>query len=176
MQEKKKVVVTGGAGFIGSHLVDALVKDGLEVHVIDNLSRGKKKNVNPAAHFYEIDIRNFKDIVPVIKKATFVFHVAALPRVAPSIKDPRGTHDVNVTGTLNVLLAARDAQVKRVIYSSSSTPYGDQDSLPLYEEMTPHFKTPYSISKYVGEVLCQLFYSLYGLKTVSFRYFKAALS
>lgn len=167
----KKVIVTGGAGFIGSHLVDALVKEGQDVVVLDNLTTGKKSQVNKKAKFVKADIRNLKKIRPYFRGANLVFHLAARARIQPSIKDPVSTFDNNVTGTLNVLLAARDAGVKRVIYSASSSSYGEQDTLPLYEEMTPHFKNPYSLSKYVGEELCRLFSNLYGLETVSLRYF-----
>mgnify|MGYP001572434023 FL=1 len=171
MKNKTKVIVTGGAGFIGSHLTDALIKKGYEVHVIDNLIGGKKENVNPEAVFHELDIRNFEAIAPLFRGAVFVFHCAALPRVVPSIKDPRTTHDVNVTGTLNVLLAARDAGVKRVIYSASSSAYGDLNSLPLKEEFVGRPVHPYGLQKYMGEQLAQLFYRLYGLQTISLRYF-----
>lgn len=166
-----KVLVTGGAGFIGSHLTDALVKEGYSVVVIDNLSTGKKSQVNKKAKFVKADIRNLRKIKPYFKEVGLVFHLAARARIQPSIKDPVSTFDHNVLGTLNVLLAARDAGVKRVIYSASSSSYGDQDTLPLYEEMNPHFKNPYSLSKYVGEELCRLFSNLYGLETVSLRYF-----
>ena len=151
--KNKKVIVTGGAGFIGSHLTDALIKDGFDVIILDNLSTGKKSNVNKKAKFVKTDIRNLKKIQPYFKGADWVFHLAARARIQPSIKDPVSTFDNNIMGTLNVLLAARDAGVKRVIYSSSSTPYGDQDTLPLHEEMAVHFKSPYSLSKYVGEEL-----------------------
>ncbi len=166
-----KVLITGGAGFIGSHLVDALVEEGHSVVVIDNLSTGKKSQVNKKAKFIKADIRNLQKIRPYFKGADRVFHLAARARIQPSIKDPVSTFDHNVLGTLNVLLAARDAGVKRVIYSASSSSYGDQDTLPLYEEMTPRFKNPYSLSKYIGEELCRLFSNLYGLETVSLRYF-----
>src|SRR3989344_2872719 len=105
--KKEKIVVTGGAGFIGSHIVDSLIVEGYEVHVIDNLSNGKKENVNPKAVFHEKDIRNLNDITPVIKGAKYVFHEAALPRVQYSIEHPVETNEVNVEGTLNVLTAAR---------------------------------------------------------------------
>jgi len=169
--DAKKVLVTGGAGFIGSHLVDALVEEGYSVVVIDNLSTGKKSQVNKKAKFIKADIRNLKKIKPYFKGADLVFHLAARARIQPSIKDPISTFDHNIIGTLNVLLAARDTGVKRVVYSASSSSYGDQDTTPLYEEMTPHFKNPYSLSKYVGEELCRLFSNLYGLETVSLRYF-----
>jgi UDP-glucose 4-epimerase len=166
-----KVLVTGGAGFIGSHLTDALVNDGHSVVVIDNLSTGKRSQVNKRAKFIKADIRNLKKIKPYFKGVDLVFHLAARARIQPSIKDPVSTFDHNITGTLNVLLAARDAGIKRVVYSASSSSYGDQDTVPLYEEMTPRFKNPYSLSKYVGEEMCRLFSNLYGLETVSLRYF-----
>lgn len=169
--KNKKVVVTGGAGFIGSHLTDALVKDGFDVVVLDNLSTGKKSQVNKAAKFVKIDTRNLKKIKPFFKGVDLVFHLAARARIQPSIKNPTDTFDHNVNGALNVLLAARDAGVRRVIYSASSSSYGDQDTLPLYEDMSPRFKSPYSLSKYIGEELCRLFSNLYGLETVSLRYF-----
>lgn len=170
-QKKIRAVVTGGAGFIGSHLTDALIKDGFDVVVIDNLSTGKKSQVNKAAKFIKANILNLKSIKPHFKDADFVFHLAAIARIQPSIKDPVPTMENNVLGTLNVFLAARDAGVKRIIYSASSSSYGDQNTLPLHEEMAPHFKSPYSLSKYVGEELCRLFSSLYGVETVSLRYF-----
>lgn len=166
-----KVLVTGGAGFIGSHLTDALINDDYSVVVIDNLSTGKRSQINKKAKFIKADIRNLKKIKPYFKGVDFVFHLAAKARIQPSIKDPVTTFDHNIIGTLNVLLAARDAGVKRVVYSASSSSYGDQDTVPLYEEMTPHFKNPYSLSKYVGEEMCRLFSNLYGLETVSLRYF-----
>jgi len=167
----QKVVVTGGAGFIGSHLTDALVERGFNVHVIDNLFSGKKEHVHPDAHFHKIDIRNFEDIAPVFEGTQYVFHTAALPRVVPSIKDPRTTHDVNVTGTLNVLLASRDVGVKRVVYSASSAAYGDHETMPLHEDFSARPMHPYGLQKYMGEQLAQLFFSLYNLSTVSLRYF-----
>ncbi len=169
--KNEKVVVTGGAGFIGSNLVDALIKEGYSVTVIDNLSTGKKSQVNGRARFVLADICNLKKIKPHFRGVKKVFHLAARARIQPSIQNPVPTFDSNVAGTLNVLLAARDAGVKRVVYSASSSSYGDQDTLPLHEEMMPHFKSPYALSKYVGEELCRLFSNLYGLETVSLRYF-----
>src|SRR3989338_2051158 len=116
MDKKSKVIVTGGAGFIGSHLVDGLVDQGYDVHVIDNMPDGKSGHVNPRALFHHADIRDFSTIASIFENTRYVFHTAALPRVQPSIIDPRLTHDVNVNGTLNVLVASRDAKVKRVIY------------------------------------------------------------
>ncbi|MBI4224868.1 MAG: NAD-dependent epimerase/dehydratase family protein [Candidatus Sungbacteria bacterium] len=166
-----KSIVTGGAGFIGSHVVDALVSRGDEVHVIDNLSAGKRERVNPKAQLHEKDIRNFDEIAPIFVGADLVFHLAALPRVQPSIIDPRTTHDVNVTGALNVLVASRDSQVKRVVYSASSSAYGDQDSMPLREDMPASPLSPYGLQKYIGELQCRLFSVVYGMETVSLRYF-----
>lgn len=166
-----KCVVTGGAGFIGSHLVDALVEKGFEVQVVDNLSGGKRENVNPKAQLHEVDIRNFKKLGGIFRGSQYVFHAAALPRVMPSISDPRTTHDVNVTGTLNVLVAARDAGVKRVVYSTSSSAYGEQPELPLKETMAANPLHPYGLQKWIGELNSALFSKLYNLETVSLRYF-----
>lgn len=166
-----KYIVTGGAGFIGSHLAEALIKAGHEVHVVDNLLCGRRERVHPESRFHELDIRDLAAIAPVFGGADAVFHLAALPRVQPSIKDPRTTHDINVNGTLNVLLASRDAGVRRVIYSASSSVYGDQDKLPLEESMEPRPMSPYALQKHIGELYCKLFSKIYGLETVSLRYF-----
>ncbi len=166
-----KSIVTGGAGFIGSHVVDALVARGDEVHVIDNLSAGRRERVNPKAQLHEQDIRNFEEIAPIFVGANLVFHLAALARVQPSIKDPRTSHSVNSGGTTNVLVAARDAGVKRLIYSASSSVYGNQDTLPLHEEMEARPMSPYALQKYTGELSCRLFSQIYGIETVSLRYF-----
>ena len=166
-----KILVTGGAGFIGSHLVDALIELGHEVIVIDNLSTGKVENINPKANFFKLDICNFEHIRYLFKGVDYVFHLAAMARIQPSIVDPSETMLNNVMGTTNVLIAARDAKVKKVIYSASSSSYGDQKVYPLTEDMKGDFKSPYSLSKYVGEELCQMFSKLYGLDTVSLRYF-----
>ncbi|MDO8564478.1 MAG: SDR family oxidoreductase [bacterium] len=168
---KVKVVVTGGAGFIGSHLVDALLLKGCEVHVIDNLSGGSKENINPKAQFHDADIRNLETIKPIIKGALYVFHTAALPRVQYSIEHPVETNEVNVTGTLNVLIAAQEGGVKRVVYSASSSAYGDQSTLPLVETMIPNPKSPYGLHKYVGELYAKVWSTVHGLETVSLRYF-----
>ncbi len=166
-----KVVVTGGAGFIGSHLVDALVKKKFEVHVIDNLSGGKKEHINKEAIFHQLDIRDLESIKPVIAGAEYVFHLAALPRVQYSIENPKETNEVNVEGTLNVLVAAKEGGVKRVIYSASSSAYGDQDKMPLVESMEARPLSPYGLQKYVGELYCRVWSIVYGLPTVSLRYF-----
>lgn len=166
-----KSIVTGGAGFIGSHIVDVLLERGDEVHVIDNFSTGKRKNLNPRAMLHEKDIRSFETIAPIFDGASQVFHCAASARVQPSIKDPRTSHEVNSGGTTNVLVAARDAGVKRLVYSASSSAYGNQDSLPLHEEMEARPMSPYALQKYTGELSCRLFSQIYGIETVSLRYF-----
>jgi nucleoside-diphosphate-sugar epimerase len=172
MNEKSRnALVTGGAGFIGSHLVDALIERGLDVVVIDNLSTGKRENLNPKADFYELDIRDLEKIKPVFNNVDYVFHLAARPRVPFSIEFPQEAHTINALGTLNVLIASRDAKIKKFIYSSSSSVYGDQEKLPLREDMVPGPKSPYAFQKLIGEKYCQLFHQLYGLPTVSLRYF-----
>ncbi len=171
MNNKKKVVVVGGAGFIGSHLTDALVEKGYNVHVIDNLAAGNKEHVNPKATLHVVDIRNLEDISPVIAGSDYVFHLAALPRVQYSIDNPVKTHDVNVNGTLNVFLAAKNGGVKRVVYSASSSAYGNHQTMPLHEEFPAQPVSPYGLQKYVGEQYARVFYEVYGLPTVSLRYF-----
>ncbi|MEK7578436.1 MAG: SDR family oxidoreductase [Patescibacteria group bacterium] len=170
---KNRCLVTGGAGFIGSNLVDELIAQGHEVAIIDNLSTGKREYINSAAEFYELDIRNLEKIKPLFKDADYVFHLAALPRVQISINDPITTNDINLNGTLNVLVAARDAKVKKFIYASSSSIYGNHDTLPYKEDMPARPISPYAVQKYIGEKYCRLFYELYGLPTVCLRYFNA---
>ena len=169
--KSQKMVVVGGAGFIGSHVTDALIARGFGVYVIDNLSGGKMENVNPKAIFHKADIRELELLPPIIKGAKFVFHFAALPRVQYSIEHPEETHDVNVTGTLNVLIASKEEGVRRVIFSASSSAYGDQKTLPLKESMTSIPKSPYGLHKYIGEQYCRVWSEVYGLPTVSLRYF-----
>jgi len=174
IQNKKKAVVTGGAGFIGSHIVDELLKRGHDVHVIDNFAAGKSEDrINPNATYHEVDVRERAKIAPIMEGAAVVFHLAALPRVQFSIDNPEESHDVNINGTLSVLLAARDGKVGKVVYSASSSAYGDQPVLPLSEEMLPQPKSPYALQKYVGEHYCRLFSDIFGLSTVSLRYFNA---
>lgn len=166
-----KYLVTGGAGFIGSHLVASLIGRGDTVRIIDNLSTGKKENLHPQAEFIKADIRNLEEIKPAFAGMDGVFHVAALPRVQVSIENPTETNDINITGTLNVLLVARGAKVKRLVYSASSSAYGDPISLPLKEEMKPNPKSPYGLQKYVGEEYCKLASLFWNIETVSLRYF-----
>ncbi len=166
-----KCLVTGGAGFIGSNMVDALIERGDEVIIIDNLSLGKKENINPQADFHKLDIRDLDDIKPLFKGVDYVFHFAAFPRVQPSIEDPITANDINLNGTLNILVSARDAGVKRVVYSASSSVYGNQEKMPLKEDMSAQPLSPYGLQKYVGELYCRLFSEIYNLSTVSLRYF-----
>ncbi len=166
-----KIIVTGGAGFIGSHVTDLLIEAGHEVHILDNMSSGKKENINKKAIFHKVDICKLEKIVPFFVGIDYVFHLAAMARIQPSIIDPITTLQNNILGTTNVLIAARNAKIKKVIYSASSSYYGDQEVYPLKEEMRGNFKNPYSFSKYAGEELCKLFTDLYGLQTVCLRYF-----
>ncbi len=166
-----KLLVTGGAGFIGSNLVDELVRLGHQVLVIDNLSGGKRENVNSKAKFYRADVTNMKQIKPIFRGVDYVFHLAALPRVQFSIEHPLESDAANVRGTLNVLVAAADAGVKRVIYSASSSAYGDQKTMPLRENFLANPKSPYGLQKYIGELYCKIWSEVYGLPTVCLRYF-----
>ncbi len=166
-----KCLVTGGAGFIGSNLVDELIKRGDEVVVIDNLSTGKKENLNPEAEFIEADLRDLDKIEPHFENVDYVFHTAALARVQPSIEDPVKYNDHNVNGVLNVLVASKDAKVKKVIYSASSSAYGNNEDGPQSEDMQGVPMSPYGLQKYIGELYCRLFSLVYKLPTVCLRYF-----
>jgi nucleoside-diphosphate-sugar epimerase len=167
-----KAAVVGGAGFIGSNLVDALVERGDDVIVVDNLSTGYRRNLNPAAPLYEIDITvDSERLTSALAGREVVFLTAALARVPRSIEDPVGTHAVNVTGSLRVLKAAVEAGVRRVVYSSSSSVYGDQPTLPLTEDMPPGPLNPYACQKYMSEIYARNFSRIYGLETVCLRYF-----
>ena len=167
-----KVLVTGGAGFIGSNLAEGLVKGGHEVSIIDNLALGKKENFNEIKEkitFYKGSIND--DIRKIINGSEVVFHLAALPRVQFSIHNPIESNNANINGSLNLLKQCTDLGVKRFIFSSSSSVYGDQDSLPLIEYMKPNPMSPYALQKLTIEYYCKLFYDIYGLKTTSLRYF-----
>ncbi|HEX8968948.1 MAG TPA: NAD-dependent epimerase/dehydratase family protein [Chloroflexota bacterium] len=162
----------GGAGFIGSNLVDALVARGDDVIVVDDLSTGYRRNLNPAAPLHEIDIAvDSEGLTSAVRDREVVFLTAALARVPRSIEDPLGTHAVNVTGALRVLKAAVDAGVRRVVYSSSSSVYGDQPTLPLTEDMPPGPLNPYACQKLMGEIYARNFSRVFGLETVCLRYF-----
>jgi UDP-N-acetylglucosamine/UDP-N-acetyl-alpha-D-glucosaminouronate 4-epimerase len=164
-------LVTGGAGFIGSHLAEALLRDGHRVRVIDNLSTGKRERVPVGAEFILADFTDLEEIRPHFEGVDGVFHVGALPRIPLSIDQPIETMQANVMGTLHVLVAARDAGVKRVVYSASSSAYGAQEELPLRPEMPANPLNPYALHKYIGEKKCEMFSRFYGLETVSLRYF-----
>jgi nucleoside-diphosphate-sugar epimerase len=167
-----KAAVVGGAGFIGSNLVDALVERGDDVLVVDNFTTGYRRNLNPAAALEEIDIAGDSErLTSALHGREVVFLTAAMPRVPRSIEDPVGTHAVNVTGALRVLKAAVDAGVRRVVYSSSSSVYGDQPTLPLTEDMPPNPLNPYACQKLMGEIYARNFAHIYGLETVCLRYF-----
>ena len=167
-------LVTGGAGFIGSHLVDRLLAEGYRVRVLDNLSTGRKSNLESAfshIEWMEGDLCNENEVRKATKGVDYVFHVGANRAVLRSVDNPLETNEVNIKGTLHVLLAARDAGVKRVIFSSSSSVYGDAKKFPSREKDCPDPQSPYAASKMMGEVYARLFSSLYGLETVSLRYF-----
>lgn len=165
-----RCVVTGGAGFIGSHLADFLVQEGHDVVIVDNLMLGKRENINPQATFIESDIRDFAALSEAFVGADYVFHLAADPRLPVSIENPLLTHEINVTGTLNVLEAARKQGVKKVMFSSSCAVYGDQ-AVPIAETAVPAPLSPYGLQKLLGEYYCRLYSQLFKLPTVSLRYF-----
>src|SRR3989338_5153413 len=164
-------LITGGAGFIGSHIVEALLKRGDRVRVLDNFATSKRDNIPAGAELFEASITEQDAIAPAFKGVDGVFHTAALPRVQFSIEHPRESNDANINGTLNVILAARDAGVKRIIYSATSSAYGDQPILPLQEDMRPAPKSPYGLQKYVGEEYLKLARMFWNIETVSLRYF-----
>ena len=167
-------LVTGAAGFIGSHITETLVEQGGRVKVLDNFSTGKRKNIANFLDRIELvegDLRNPADVKNAVEGVEIIFHQGALPSVPKSVEDPVGSNESNITGTLNLLIAARDAGVKRVVYAASSSAYGDSPTLPKEETMTPSPLSPYATQKYVGELYCRNFYDLFGLETVSLRYF-----
>ena len=169
----KKAIVTGGAGFIGSNLVDKLIKEGVEVHVMDDLSTGKESNINPKAIFHKIDISKLEPLQNhwQLKDTDVIFHCAALARVQPSIEDPVPFDNVNVSGTLRMLMLAHRLGVKRFVYSASSSCYGNNETFPTPETESTNPLSPYGLQKYIGEQYCKMFSEVYGLDTVSLRYF-----
>ncbi len=171
MSSPRTVLVTGGGGFVGSNLVDDLLARNIKVRVLDNFATGSRKNLSPRAELIEADIRDGDAIRPAFDGIDCVFHVAALPRIPLSIAKPVETHMTNVVGTLNVLIAARDAKVRRVIYSGSSSVYGDQALMPLVETMIPNPLNPYALQKYVGEQYTRMFHRLFAMETLTLRYF-----
>ena len=171
----KKAVVTGGAGFIGSHLSEELVARGYRVIILDNLSTGKLENIarllkGGNAEFIQDSVTNLPRLQKLFRDVEYVFHQAAVTQIPSSIEDPLTTNEINVGGTLKVLLAARDNKVKKVIYASSSAIYGGATP-PHKEDMRPNPLSPYAITKLVGEYYCDIFHQIYGLPTVAFRYF-----
>ena len=167
-------LVTGGAGFIGSNLCKELLARGHHVKVIDNLSTGKMINISPfidKIEFINGDLRFIKDAKNACRDVDYIFHEAALPSVARSVENPIATNDSNISGTLNLLVAAKEAKVKRVVYAGSSSVYGNSPILPKNEDMKPEPLSPYAVSKLTGEYYCSVFSSLYGIETVTIRYF-----
>ncbi|MFW6160261.1 MAG: SDR family oxidoreductase [Acidobacteriota bacterium] len=169
-----KCLVTGGAGFIGSHLVESLLVKNHIVRVVDNFITGRMENIlsfRDQVEFIDGDIRDFSLCRKIMEGIDWVFHQAALPSVPRSVKDPLLTNEINITGTLNLLLSARDGGVKKFVFASSSSVYGDNTQLPKKEEVVGKPLSPYAVSKRVGEFYCQVFSELYELQTVSLRYF-----
>ena len=172
-----KILITGGAGFIGSNFTEELAKRGDEVIILDDLSTGKMENIKGEVikwhnvEFIKGSVTNLDRLKELFEGVDYVFHQAAIPSVQRSIENPLATNEANATGTLNVLIAARDCGVKKVIYASSSSVYGDTPELPKREGMKPDPLSPYAVTKLVGEYYCKVFNEVYGLKTVSLRYF-----
>jgi nucleoside-diphosphate-sugar epimerase len=168
-----RYVVTGGAGFIGSHLVEELLRRGQSVRIVDNFITGRRENAaaNTKAELIEGDVSEPAVAARAVAGCEFVIHQAAIPSVPRSVQDPYTSHKANVDGTFQILLAARDAKCKRVIFAGSSSVYGDTAVLPKREDMRPHPLSPYALQKLIGEQYCQLFTQLYGLETVTTRYF-----
>ncbi len=168
------VVVTGGAGFIGSHIAATAAAQGAKVRIVDDLSTGHRENLEEITgniDFIEGSIADSSLIAKALNDAEVVFHEAAIPSVPRSVENPTQTHIASVDGTFNLLLAAKDANVRRVVYAASSSAYGDQPTLPKVEDMAPDPLSPYAVAKLVGEYYCQVFTRVYGLETVSLRYF-----
>ena len=169
-----RVLVTGGAGFIGSHITAALMASGARVRVLDDLSTGHRENLDEIGgdlDFIEGSVADEELLNKVLEGVEVVFHEAAIPSVPRSVEAPRQTHIASVDGTFSLLMAARDNGVRRVVYAASSSAYGDQPTLPKSEPMSPDPLSPYAVAKLVGEYYCQVFTRVYGLETVSLRYF-----
>jgi nucleoside-diphosphate-sugar epimerase len=167
-------LVTGGAGFIGTNIVEELVKKGENVRVMDNFSTGKRENLSEflaSVELVEGDVRSYHIVREAVEGIDVILHEAALPSVPRSIRDPLTTNEVNVIGTLNVLQAARDARVKRIVFASSSSVYGDNPELPKRESLKPSPLSPYAVSKLAGEQYCQAFSKIYKMETICLRYF-----
>ena len=169
-----KTLVTGGAGFIGSHLVDRLLRDGHEVRVLDNFATGRRENILPVSGEVELvegDIQSYERVHRAVAGCEVVFHQAALPSIPRSVQDPLTSNATNVIGTLNVLLGARDAGVRRVVFASSSSIYGLNQTLPKHETLVPLPISPYGVAKLAGEGYCRSFHEVYALEAVALRYF-----
>lgn len=167
-------LVTGGAGFIGSYLVRSILERGESVRILDNFSTGNRKNlagVEAEVEILEGDLRELEDARRGTAGVDYVFHQAAIPSVPRSVQEPIESHQANATGTLNLLVAARDAEVRRLVYASSSSVYGANPTLPKVESMRPEPLSPYAVSKLTAEQYCLVFHQLYGLETVALRYF-----
>lgn len=174
--KEKKVLITGGAGFIGSNLCETLLNNNIKVVCLDNFATGKRENIKPFLsnsnfNLIEGDIRNLEDCNKACTNIDYVLHQAALGSVPRSINDPITTNDVNVSGFLNMLVAARDAKVKRFVYAASSSTYGDHEALPKVEDVIGKPLSPYAITKYVNELYADIFHTTYNLDTVGLRYF-----
>lgn len=168
---RKNVLVTGGAGFIGSHLTRRLLNDGYKVTVVDDLSEGKWSNLPKHPNLKKHKISILKNMSPFVREKDVIFHLAAIPRLQRSVAEPRKTHETNVNGTLNLLLEAKKHKVKKFIFASSSSVYGNKNKTPFSEKMIPDPLVPYSLQKVVAEEYCQMFSKLWNLKTISLRYF-----
>lgn len=173
---KNITVVTGGAGFIGSHLAEELLKHSYQVIILDDLSTGKRANIEPILtqgniQFIEGSVTDLPLLNKLFQNVSYIFHLAAIPSIPRSIENPLASHNVNITGTLNVLLAAKYNKVKKVIYASSSSVYGDTPTLPKREDISPHPQSPYAVTKLAGEYYCQIFYKVFNLPTICLRYF-----
>jgi len=169
-----KVLVTGGGGFIGSHIVDRLLADGHDVRVLDNFATGRRENLLEVLSEIEVvegDIQSYERVHNAVAGCELVLHQAALPSVPRSVQDPLTSNATNVTGTLNLLLAARDSGVRRVVYASSSSIYGANPELPKHEGLLPQPISPYAVAKLAGEGFCRSFHEVFGLETVALRYF-----
>lgn len=171
MRKISNVLVTGGAGFIGSHLVRKLLKDGVKVTVIDDLSEGKWENLPRHKNLTKRRVSILENMNPYLKNKDVVFHLAAIPRLQRSVAEPLKTHNVNVNGTLNLLLAAKKQGVKKFIFASSSSVYGNSNKPPFKEDMKTNPMVPYSLHKVIGEEYCKIFSNLWGIETVVLRYF-----
>jgi UDP-glucose 4-epimerase len=168
-----KVLVTGGAGFIGSNLVDVLLDKGYDVSIIDDFSTGKRNNINPKASLFEFSLQTIDNnkLISILDGVEVVYHTSALARVQPSIKDPIRYNEANVTAIVNLLTACTMAKVKRVVYSASSSAYGDAKIFPTPETHPTDSLSPYGLQKYIGELYCKMFSKVYGIDTVCLRYF-----